>query len=88
MYLYLMCIVNMLWTSMLFTFEYIHVAIKCCSLFSRMIFNDFTLDLKVDAQEISHGFIKNIKFFFSRDIYCPVDGCPPAQLYATKARFQ
>ena len=31
---------------------------------------------------------KNIEFFFSHDMSCPVDGCPPAQLYATKASFQ
>ena len=30
---------------------------------------------------------KNIEFFFSHDISCPVDDCPPAQLYATKASF-
>ena len=34
-YLYLMCIVNMLCTSKLFTFKYIHVTIKSLSLFIR-----------------------------------------------------
>ena len=103
-----MRIVNILCASMLFTFKYIHVGIKSLSLFNRMIFNDFTFDLMVDAQEMDiledapvfrplvnqHPDIsvtdseKNIKFFFSPDISCPEDGCPPAQLYATKASFQ
>ena len=34
-YLFLMCIVNMLCTSKLFTFKYIHVTIKSLSLFIR-----------------------------------------------------
>ena len=29
---------------------------------------------------------RNIEFFFSHDISCPVDGCPPALLSATFQR--
>lgn len=66
-------------------------------------FNDLMLDLMADAQEMdfwktflssakhgSHAFLdleKNIEFF-SPDISCPVDGCPPALVYSTKASFQ
>lgn len=67
-----------------------------------MDFNEFALDLLVDDREMdfledtpvfrpqasSSEVQKNIEFFFSPDMSCPIDGCPPALVLSTKAKYQ
>lgn len=67
-----------------------------------MDFNEFALDLLVDDREMdfledtpvfrppasSSEVQKNIEFFFSPDMSCPIDGCPPALVFSTKAKYQ
>lgn len=49
-----------------------------------MDFNNYALDLLEDDQKMETE--KNLEFF--SDNSCPIEGCPPALVFPTKAKYQ